>query len=84
MRKGGRKERRKGERERERNNRLYNQVLNLQWCIDLLTMSAASKSVSEEGDEGALEDRTQKTVGIVRQIALLGDTWVTTSWVQLL
>ena len=50
----------------------------------LLTKSAASKSVSEEGDEGALEDRAQKTVGVVRQIALLGATWVTTSWVQLL
>ena len=46
-----------------------------------LTMSAAGKGVSEEGDERALEDWTQETVGIVRQVTLLGVKWVT-SWVQ--
>ena len=46
-----------------------------------LTMSAAGKGVSEEGDERALEDWTQETVGVVRQVTLLGVKWVT-SWVQ--
>ena len=44
-------------------------------------MSTAGKGVSEEGDERALEDWTQETVGVVRQVTLLGVKWVT-SWVQ--